>query len=83
MARHGNPRTFYWQYQDSPSAATEVGHDGFLPVPATENPQITMEVTLRFEGKHLKGYSDVFDVEERSAPTEVILDGCLTDDFFT
>lgn len=83
MSEHGGPRTFYTRYQDSPSQATEVGHDGFLEVPATENPQIVMEVTLRFEGVQLKGYSAVFDVEKRFAPDLVTLDGCFTDDFFT
>jgi len=77
-----NPRTFYWEYQEQRGKATPVGPDGFLATSATTNPQLTVEVTLRFEGKDLKGYTDVYDVEKEYAPTEVFLNNCFTDDFF-
>lgn len=79
-----NPRSFYWKYQELRGRTTvDVGQDGFLETAATENEQIRMEVTLRFEGKDLKGYTEVYDVEKQSAPTEVFLSECLPDEFFT
>jgi hypothetical protein len=83
MTSNENPRTFYWKYQELRGRATKVGRDGFLPISPTENPQIAMEVTLRFEGRDLKGYADVFDIEQEYAPTEVFLNDCFSDEFFT
>lgn len=73
-----NPRTFEWEWQEFRGSTQEYGPDGFIAITPTEFPQIVVEATLRFEGRDLKGYTAVFDVEKQDAPLEVRLDGCNT-----
>ncbi len=73
-----NPRTFDWEYDEPRESKEPVGPDGFLPVGDQDPPQILMEVTLRFEGTELKGYTGAFEVEQQFALPEIFLDNCIT-----
>ncbi len=78
MTARRNPRTFSWEQEDARGAPFRAGPDGFLEISDEDPPQIIFEVTLRFDGTVLKGYTDIFDVEKKSAQLEVRLDDCVT-----
>ena len=77
MTTRRNPGTFGWEYEQQRTETTQVGDDGFVPTPPVDPPQLITEVTLRFEGQELKGYSDAYDIEKKNAPHEVYLDDCV------
>lgn len=74
--RDRNPKTFQWEHTEQRGKTYSLGPDGFLDIPEREPPELTWEVTLRFEGEELKGYSVVHDVDIKSAPEEIFLDVC-------
>lgn len=78
MTTRSNPKTYSWEQEDARGAPFRAGPDGFLEISDEDPPQIIFEVTLRFDGTVLKGYTDVFDVERKSAPIEVRLNDCVT-----
>ncbi len=78
MTTRRNPRTFTWEQEDARGEPFRAGPDGFLEISDEDPPQVIFEVTLRFDGTVLKGYTDIFDVEKKSAQREVRLDDCVT-----
>ena len=78
MTTRSNPKTYSWEQEDARGAPFRAGPDGFLEISDEDPPQLIFEVTLRFDGTVLKGYTDVFDVERKSAPIEVRCDDCVT-----
>jgi hypothetical protein len=78
-----NPTSFNWEYTEPRGVTFPVGPDGFLEYTPPEFDELTMEVTLKFQGKELKGYTNVFEVEKKFAPTEVYLTACNGDQFPT
>ena len=78
-----NPSSFSWEYTEPRGVTFPVGPDGFLEYTPPEFNELTMEVTLKFQGKELKGYTNVFEVEKKFAPTQVYLTNCNGDQFPT
>lgn len=72
-----HPKTYQWKYKEPRGVGGEVDSKGRPVVPTDLNPPLLiMQASIRFEGTALKGYTDAFEIADRYAPLDVVLNGC-------